>query len=57
MNFTITCCLDVISWWGYWAELKQRYTNQVEFGWKIAQLADQAAYDSYKAHLGDPPAT
>jgi predicted DsbA family dithiol-disulfide isomerase len=47
MSVRITYYLEVISSWCYWAEpawaeLKQRYTGQVEFGWKIAQLPAEA---------------
>ena len=43
MNVKITCYLDVISSWCYWAEpawaeLKQRYAGRVEFAWQIALL-------------------
>lgn len=43
MNVKITCYLDVISSWCFWAEsawaeLKRRYAGKVEFGWKIALL-------------------
>jgi 2-hydroxychromene-2-carboxylate isomerase len=39
----ITYYLDVTSSWAYWAEpmwaeLKARYADRVEFGWKIAQM-------------------
>jgi len=43
MRITATYYLDVISSWCFWAEpawaeLKKRYTNRVEFQWKIALL-------------------
>ena len=43
----ITYYLEVTSSWCYWvepawAELKQRYGGQVEFGWKIAQMPAEA---------------
>ena len=44
MNIQITCYLDVVSSWCYWAEpalaeLERRYAKSpVEFGWKIALL-------------------
>jgi len=39
--------LEVTSSWCYWveptwAELKRRYGSQVEFGWKIAQMPEEA---------------
>jgi len=39
----VTCYLDVISSWCFWAEpawaeLKQRFAGEVEFAWKIALL-------------------
>jgi len=39
----VTYYLEVISSWCFWAEpawaeLKERYAGQVEFGWKIAQM-------------------
>jgi predicted DsbA family dithiol-disulfide isomerase len=47
MNVKITYYLEVISSWCYWAEpawaeLKKRYANKVEFGWKIAQMPMEA---------------
>lgn len=47
MNVKITYYLEVTSSWCYWAEpawaeLKQRYAGQVEFGWKIAQMPAEA---------------
>lgn len=53
MNVKITYYLEVISSWCFWAEptwaeLKQRYAGQVEFGWKIAQMP-AAAYPASKA--------
>ena len=43
----VTYYLEVSSSWCYWAEpawaeLKRRYENQVEFGWKIAQMPAEA---------------
>ncbi len=43
----ITYYLEVTSSWCFWAEpawaeLKRRYANQVEFGWKIAQMPVEA---------------
>jgi predicted DsbA family dithiol-disulfide isomerase len=43
----VTYYLEVISSWCYWAEpmwteLKKRYDNRVEFGWKIAQMPTEA---------------
>lgn len=48
MQVRVTYYLEVISSWCYWAEpawaeLKQRYADKVEFGWKIAQMP-AAAY-------------
>lgn len=47
MNVKVTYYLEVISSWCFWAEpawaeLKQRYAGQVEFGWKIAQMPLEA---------------
>ncbi len=47
MNVKVTYYLDVISSWCHWveptwAELKQRYPQQVEFDWRIALLAADA---------------
>lgn len=47
MNVKITYYLEVVSSWCYWAEpawaeLKKRYSGQVEFGWKIAQMPADA---------------
>ena len=47
MNVKITCYLEVISSWCYWAEpawaeLKKRYAGHVEFSWKIAQMPAEA---------------
>lgn len=47
MNVKITYYLEVISSWCYWAEpawkeLKKRYADKVEFGWKIAQMPAEA---------------
>ena len=47
MKVKITYYLDVVSSWCYWAEpawaeLKQRYGGQVEFGWKISLLDETA---------------
>lgn len=47
MSVKITYYLEVISSWCYWAEpawaeLKRRYSNQVEFNWKIAQMPAEA---------------
>ena len=43
MPMKVTYYLEVISSWCYWAEpawaeLKQRYAGQVEFGWKLALM-------------------
>lgn len=43
----VTYYLEVTSSWCYWAEpawseLKRRYADQVEFGWKIAQMPPEA---------------
>ncbi len=43
----VTCYLEVLSSWCFWAqpaweELKQRYAGQAEFGWKIAQMPADA---------------
>ena len=43
MNVKITYYLEVISSWCFWAEpawadLKQRYADKVEFGWKLALM-------------------
>ena len=43
----VTYYLEVTSSWCYWAEpawaeLKRRYANGVEFGWKIAQMPAEA---------------
>jgi predicted DsbA family dithiol-disulfide isomerase len=43
----VTYYLEVISSWCYWAEpawaeLKRRFENKVEFGWKIAQMPADA---------------
>jgi predicted DsbA family dithiol-disulfide isomerase len=53
MKVKITYYLEVISSWCYWAEpawaeLKQRYAGNVEFGWKIA-LQPVEAYPVSKA--------
>ena len=47
MNVKITYYLEVISSWCWWAEpawteLKRRYADRVEFGWKIAQMPREA---------------
>lgn len=47
MNIKITYYLEVISSWCYWAEpawaeLKRRYSQQVEFHWRIALLGADA---------------
>jgi predicted DsbA family dithiol-disulfide isomerase len=47
MNVKTTYYLEVISSWCYWAEpawaeLKKRYADRVEFGWKIAQMPAEA---------------
>ncbi len=47
MRLTVTNYLDVISSWCYWAipawqELRERYSDRVDFRWKIA-LMDEAA--------------
>ena len=43
MNVKVTYYLEVISSWCFWAEpawaeLKQRYSDRVEFGWKLALM-------------------
>src|SRR5712691_5399800 len=43
MQLTMTCYLDVISSWCFWAipawrELRQRYGDRVDFCWKIALM-------------------
>lgn len=53
MNVKITYYLEVVSSWCYWAEpawveLKRRYADRVEFGWKIAQMPAEA-YPTSKA--------
>ena len=47
MSVKITYYLEVISSWCYWAEpawaeLKRRYADKAEFGWKIAQMPVEA---------------
>lgn len=47
MKVQVTYYLEVVSSWCHWAEpawaeLKQRYAKQVEFGWKIAQMSPEA---------------
>lgn len=47
MKVKITYYLEVVSSWCYWAEpawaeLKRRYSDRVEFGWKIAQMSAEA---------------
>src|SRR5438477_1665308 len=47
LSMKATYYLEVISSWCHWAEpawaeLKQRYAGQVEFGWKIAQMPAEA---------------
>jgi predicted DsbA family dithiol-disulfide isomerase len=47
MNAKITYYLEVVSSWCHWAEpawaeLKRRYADRVEFGWKIAQMPPEA---------------
>ena len=54
-NVKITYYLEVISSWCHWAEpawaeLKRRYADRVEFGWKIAQMP-LAAYPVSKSQL------
>jgi predicted DsbA family dithiol-disulfide isomerase len=44
---SITYYLEVISSWCHWAEpawaeLKRRYAGRVQFGWKIAQMPEEA---------------
>ena len=43
MKVKITCYLEIISSWCFWAEpawaqLKERFAGEVEFGWKIALM-------------------
>ncbi len=47
MHTKITYYLEVTSSWCFWAEpawaeLKRRYADRVEFGWKIAQMPTEA---------------
>lgn len=47
MRVKITYYLEVISSWCHWAEpawaeLKRRYTDRIEFGWKIALMPAEA---------------
>ena len=47
MNAKITYYLEVVSSWCHWAgpawaELKRRFADRVEFGWKIAQMPPEA---------------
>lgn len=47
MNVKITYYLEVVSSWCHWAEpawaeLKQRYADREQFGWKIAQMPPEA---------------
>lgn len=47
MNAKITYYLEVVSSWCHWAEpawaeLKRRYADRVDFGWKIAQMPPEA---------------
>jgi len=47
MDVKITYYLEISSSWCYWAEpawaeLKKRYSDRVEFGWKIAQMPAEA---------------
>ncbi len=42
-DLTLTCYLEILSSWCYWAEpawaeLKARYADRVQFGWKIALM-------------------
>jgi predicted DsbA family dithiol-disulfide isomerase len=53
MDVKITYYLEAISSWCHWAEpawaeLKRRYADRVEFGWKIAQMPAEA-YPQSKA--------
>jgi predicted DsbA family dithiol-disulfide isomerase len=53
MSVKVTYYLEVISSWCYWAEpawaeLKKRYADKVESGWKIAQMPAEA-YPTSKA--------
>ncbi|MGI8889986.1 MAG: DsbA family oxidoreductase [Chthoniobacterales bacterium] len=54
MRLTVTNYLDVISSWCFWAipawqNLQERFTEQVDFRWKIA-LMDKAALPPSKEH-------
>lgn len=47
MNVSITYYLEVVSSWCHWAEpawaeLKRRYADRVEFGWKLALMPVEA---------------
>ena len=54
MRLTATNYLDVISSWCYWAipawlELRERYSDRVDFQWKIA-LMDKSGLPPTRAH-------
>ena len=55
MRLAITCYLDVISSWCYWAtpawcELRRRYGDRVEFRWKIA-LMDETGFPKTREQM------
>jgi len=55
MRLTITCYLDVISSWCFWAipawrDLRERYGERVDFNWKIA-LMDAAGMPANRAQI------
>jgi hypothetical protein len=71
MNVKITYYLEVISSWCYWAEpawaglMENAIGDRAWFSGVVRMetlvavteslLADQAAYDSWQAHMGGPP--
>ncbi|MGH7939382.1 MAG: DsbA family oxidoreductase, partial [Bryobacteraceae bacterium] len=55
MRLTITNYLDVISSWCFWAvpaweELRERYSDRVDFNWKIA-LMDKTGLPPTRRHM------
>ena len=55
MRLTITCYLDVISSWCFWAEpawaeLKKRFSGSVDFRWKIALMDKSGLPTSHEQH-------